>query len=155
MTFTITVNNTGDSSLSNVAVSDPSFPACARTIGALAIGATTSYQCSVTAGSDDFSNVALVHADTPAGTTVDDHSTANVDVIHPSFTVTKGPATQTVVAGTAPTFAITVKNTGDVVLTNIAVSDAQAPGCASQIASLAVNASTTYSCTGPATSTSA
>jgi uncharacterized repeat protein (TIGR01451 family) len=45
VTFTITVSNTGDVDLSNVNVSDPLVPVCDNAIGALAISATVSYNC--------------------------------------------------------------------------------------------------------------
>jgi uncharacterized repeat protein (TIGR01451 family) len=48
--FEITVTNTGDAGLTNVLVTDPLLPGCNRTIGSLAVGASTSYTCSVVVG---------------------------------------------------------------------------------------------------------
>lgn len=50
VTFEIAVTNTGNLDLTNVQVSDPTLPACDRTIGALAAGATVTYNCTTTLG---------------------------------------------------------------------------------------------------------
>ncbi len=48
VTFTIKVTNTGDVDLTNVTVTDPLTPSCAKAIGALGQGASTSYTCTTT-----------------------------------------------------------------------------------------------------------
>src|SRR5204862_870514 len=56
VTFTIKVTNTGDVDLSNVTVTDPLTGSCAKTIGDLAKGASTSYTCTTDALHASFTN---------------------------------------------------------------------------------------------------
>ena len=90
VTFDFTVRNTGDAPLTAVTVDDPSTPGCNRVVGALAVGASESWTCTVTATSD-FVNTASVIADHPAGGTVDDTDSARVEVIGPAVSITKSP----------------------------------------------------------------
>lgn len=60
VTFTIVVTNTGDVPLSNVVVTDPLAPNCAKNIGNLAVGASDSYTCTVPNVTANFTNVATV-----------------------------------------------------------------------------------------------
>jgi uncharacterized repeat protein (TIGR01451 family) len=76
-TFTITVTNTGDVTLTNVTVSDPLSPNCNRTIGTLAPGASTSYTCTRANVTANFTNVAVASG-TAGGTTVTAQDTAPV-----------------------------------------------------------------------------
>ena len=70
-----------------------------------------------------------------------------------AIAVTKSPIEQTIRRGRAAHWTITVTNTGNVTLTNVTVSDTQAPRCARTsatlpaLASMAPNASSSYSCT--------
>jgi uncharacterized repeat protein (TIGR01451 family) len=76
-TFTITVTNTGDVTLTNVTVSDPLSPNCNRTIGTLAPGASSSYTCTRANVTSNFTNVAVASG-TAGGTTVTAQDTAPV-----------------------------------------------------------------------------
>jgi len=58
--FEIVVKNTGNENLVNVVVTDPLEPACNRTIGALAIGASETYTCNSTNVQAAFTNIANV-----------------------------------------------------------------------------------------------
>src|SRR6185295_14397106 len=60
--------------------------------------------------------------------------------------ITKNPKSQAIDSGGTATFTITVTNTGTTTLTNVAVTDAQAAGCAKAIGTLAAGQSSTYSC---------
>src|SRR5205085_2991991 len=51
-------------------------------------------------------------------------------VDNPSISITKNPKSQAIDSGGTANFTITVTNTGSTTLTNVAVTDAQAPGCA-------------------------
>jgi len=62
-TFAIVVTNTGNEDLVNVVVTDPLEPACNKTIGALAIGASDTYTCNSTNVRAAFTNVANVTGD--------------------------------------------------------------------------------------------
>jgi uncharacterized repeat protein (TIGR01451 family) len=77
---------------------------------------------------------------------------ALVDAITPGLAIDKSPDSQAVVTGGTASFTIGVTNTGDVGLTNVVVSDPQAPDCDRTFASLPFGASETYSCTAPVTS---
>jgi len=71
----------------------------------------------------------------------------NPFVIAPSIRIEKSPDSQTIVTGTAATFTIKVTNTGDVDLTNVFVTDVNAPGCDKTIGVLAAGVPFTYVCT--------
>ena len=60
VTFTITVTNNGDQDLVDLTVTDVLTPACDTTIAALAVGESTSYDCTATGVTDDFTNIAAV-----------------------------------------------------------------------------------------------
>ncbi|MEZ4605644.1 MAG: SdrD B-like domain-containing protein [Deinococcales bacterium] len=82
VTFTITVTNTGDVSLTNVAVADGLVPDCARTIGALAIGETVSYDCTVNNVTTGFTNIATVDGEYN-GQNVSDTDNSTIEVNEP------------------------------------------------------------------------
>ncbi|MFW2381176.1 MAG: DUF7507 domain-containing protein, partial [Acidimicrobiales bacterium] len=146
-TFTITVTNNGDQDLADLTVSDPQAPSCDTTIAALAIGESTNYTCTLDNVTADFTNIASVDGTDALGNPVSDSDDAAVDVIDPAIDIQKTPDAQSVVLGGTATFDITVTNTGDVDLSGVAVSDPAAPGCDANLGSLAVGASSTYSCT--------
>ena len=103
----------------------------------LAVGASETYSCTLAGVTADFTNTASVEATGPTGSTVTDSDTADVDVIGPAITISKTPDTQQAAAGDTVTFGITVTNTGDVALSNVAVSDALASDCDTTIGTLA------------------
>ena len=76
-TFTITVLNTGDVTLTDVTVTDARSPNCDRTIGTLAPGQSVSYKCTKPNVTASFDNVAIAtgHA---GSTTVTAQDTAHV-----------------------------------------------------------------------------
>jgi uncharacterized repeat protein (TIGR01451 family) len=77
--FSITVTNTGNVTLSNVVVTDPLAPLCNRTIGTMAPGATTTYTCLSGPVTTGFVNVATATGTpTPGGGTVTDNDDAVV-----------------------------------------------------------------------------
>jgi uncharacterized repeat protein (TIGR01451 family) len=155
--FTIAVTNDGDSTLSNVVVTDALAPGCARTsadipaLASMAAGATVTYTCSLANVVASFTNVAVATGKPPVGPDVTAQDTADVTAVapatHPAITVVKNPKSQTVTVGNKATFTITVTNTGDVALTNVTVTDAQSPNCNRTIGTLAPGASTSYTCT--------
>jgi len=59
-TFQIVVTNTGETDLTDVTVTDELAPSCDRTIGDLAMGASTTYTCDVPDVKASFTNVADV-----------------------------------------------------------------------------------------------
>jgi uncharacterized repeat protein (TIGR01451 family) len=147
VTFTIRVTNTGDVALNPVAVSDPNAPNCNRAnVGPLTPGQGTSYTCSLTNVPADFTNVATATGTPPVGPPVTDDDDAVVDVIGPNIAIAKTPDLQTVIPGSTVTFTIRVTNTGNVTLTNVIVTDPQAPNCDRTFASMAPGAVQSYTC---------
>ena len=139
VTYTIRVTNTGDVALNTVAVADAIAPDCAKTIGGLAVGAFNEYTCTATI-TQDTTNTATVTSKDPQGTAVAPKwASATVDVIAPGLSITKSVDKPVVLSGTDVTWTVTVKNTGDVALTDVIVSDPNAPTCGTTIASLAAN----------------
>src|SRR5262249_42188157 len=131
--FTLVVTNTGDVLLSSVAVADAQAPGCAKTIGELAPGASSTVTCSLAGATSSFTNTATATGHPPVGPDVAAKDSADVTVIHPSISIAKDPDSQSINSGGTATFTILVKNTGDSALSNVTVTDAQAPGCAKTI----------------------
>jgi uncharacterized repeat protein (TIGR01451 family) len=80
VTFSITVTNSGDTSLSGIAVTDTDVSDCNRTIGTLTAGQSNSYTCSQTNITTDFFNSATVTSSGPLGSSPWATSTAAVTV---------------------------------------------------------------------------
>jgi uncharacterized repeat protein (TIGR01451 family) len=168
-TFTITVTNTGDVTLSDVTVTDPLSPDCDRSLGALDAGKSTSYTCSkpnVTAG---FTNVATATGKPPTGASVKATDHADVTVApfvppdEPKIGIVKGPkhqvltttltttktetgTTDTTVTYDTARFTIKVTNQGNDPLHSVKVTDPLSPGCDKNLGTLAVGASKSYGC---------
>jgi uncharacterized repeat protein (TIGR01451 family) len=155
--FTIAVTNDGNSTLTNVVVTDALAPGCARTsadipgLASMAPGATITYTCTLAKVTASFTNIAIATGTPPLGPPVSAEDTAAVTAVapatHPAITIVKNPKSQTVTRGGTATFTITVTNTGDVALTNVTVSDPLSPNCNRTIGTLAPGASTSYTCT--------
>ena len=157
-TFTITVSNSGQVTLSNVRVTDAQAPGCARTqvdvagLATMAPGASVSYTCTLANVQATFTNVAIATGTPPTGgdVTDDDDAQVTVRIPHPAITIVKNPKSQTISSGGTATFQITVTNTGDVELTNVTVTDASTPDCNRSLGTLAPGQSApTYTCTRP------
>ncbi|MEX0873317.1 MAG: choice-of-anchor Q domain-containing protein [Actinomycetota bacterium] len=154
--FTITVTNTGDTALDDVTVEDATVPACDAEIGTLAAADgeasdddVNTYMCTAEDLESDIVNTAGVSGTEPVtGTEVTASSgQATVNVLHPSVSITKSPETQEVISGGDAEFTITVTNTGDAALDNVAVTDATVPDCDRIIDELAASGNTAYTCT--------
>jgi len=139
VTYTFTVKNTGNVSLSNVVVTDPALGTVTCAATTLAVGATTTCAASadrVTQVADilhgSLDNTATVTAD-PAGGLPQVSGTDSVSVPAadpaPDMTFVKSAsvadtnASGTVDVGDVISYAFTVKNTGNVTLANVSVDD--------------------------------
>ncbi|WP_025146750.1 T9SS C-terminal target domain-containing protein, partial [Pedobacter jeongneungensis] len=164
LNYNLIVTNTGNVTLTNIVVTDANATVSGSPIATLAPGTSvtvtathTLTQADVNAGSvtnqanatakDPSGNNVTKVSDNPATTTPND-ATITPLAPSPSFTFTK------VVTGTVPTTAggvlnynLIVTNTGNVTLTNIVVTDANATVSGSPIATLAPGASVTVTAT--------
>ena len=149
VTFTIKVTNSGDTPLTNVAVTDAKAPGCASTLGSLAVGASSTYTCTMVVSGQTV-NTAMGTGTDPLGNPVTGDGTAQVDVTDPAITIAKSVSPTTVRSGDTVTYTITVTNTGTANLTGVAVTDQAVPACDKAIGALAASAVTTYTCTAVA-----
>ncbi|SDY09430.1 conserved repeat domain-containing protein [Amycolatopsis xylanica] len=136
VTFTLTVTNTGDVPLKSVSIVDDKTPACAFTIEVLAPGASQSHQCT-TNPQAGITNTATATGTDPTNRPVTSTSTATVTVIGPGISITKTADPKPLLTGQQATFTLIVKNTGDVPLTDVTVTDPLAPACATTLGTLA------------------
>lgn len=77
-TWTITVTNQSNVTLTDVAVTDPVSPSCSRVIGAMAPSAVVTYTCAQGPVANVVTNTATVTATDPASRLLTDSSTATV-----------------------------------------------------------------------------
>jgi uncharacterized repeat protein (TIGR01451 family) len=147
VTFTIALTNTGNVTLSSVLITDTLAPNCNRNFGTLTSGQAQTYTCTRANVTADFTNTAQTSGVyTVTSTTVTDTDTAVVDVINPAIAIAKSPDTQSILTNGTANFTIAITNTGDVALANVSVSDALAPNCNRNFASLNAGQSQSYAC---------
>ncbi len=148
--YHLTVENTGDVTLTGVTVIDPKTPDCAGPVADLAPTEQVTVDCSyTTVDPDDVgtrTNKAVVTTDQGA-LAISNEVTTTVEAPLEELTVTKSADEAAVIAGDDIHFHVEVANTGNQDLTGVAVTDAVAPDCDSAIGSLAADASTTVDCT--------
>jgi uncharacterized repeat protein (TIGR01451 family) len=147
ITFTSTVTNAGDVPLTDVAVGDDVTPSCAKALGTLASKEQRTYTCTATAPRDDVVNTVTATGNDPARRVVKATAVVDVDVIHPSVSITKDVTPTVVRQGDTVTFSITVTNTGDVPLTGVAVTDDRTPACAKSLQMILAQDRRIYTCT--------
>jgi len=140
VTYSFAVTNSGDTTLTNVVVTDDKLGAIG-TIPTLAAGATVTLtkDFTIPAGSTGVDNIATACGSDPLSAKVCDTDTHHLTHIHPAIAVAKtGPA------AAAPsdviTYTFNVTNVGDVDLTNVVVTDDKL-GDIGSLASLAVGES--------------
>ncbi len=119
--FTITVTNDGEVALSDVAVSDPRSPGCDRTIGALAVGAATTYTCTTIVDAD-LVNIATVTATDPAQHALTGTDDAAVDAL-PLVAITKQASVPALDGGGSVVYTYTVTTPGAEALSAVTVTD--------------------------------
>ena len=130
--FTLTVNNTGNSPLSNVVVTDDTCTTAVtldsgdiNTDNILDVTETWVYTCSVENAVVDFTNTATVEGEAVDASIVNATDSVTVDVLQaPDIDIFKTPATQLVASGGTASYTIYVQNTGDVPLNTVTVTDA-------------------------------
>ncbi|HEV2069735.1 MAG TPA: hypothetical protein VGR26_08080, partial [Acidimicrobiales bacterium] len=141
--WTIKVTNTGGITLTDLAVTDAKASDCAKPslAASLAPGQSVTYTCTSRDVTEGFTNLARV----TTAQDVSDEDTAAVAVRTPDISITKEKDQEVAYGGTA-TWTITVKNTGEIPLTNVVVSDEKAPDCDKAIGNMAVGAVVEYEC---------
>lgn len=147
-TFVITIENTGDTTLYEVEVSDPDAPNCDDdSIGTLAPEQEVEYECDISGLTKSFTNTATVTAVDSLGEEVSDSSTDTVSVKNPDVALTITPPSQTIDAGDAAQFQVKVENTGNRTLKDVEVISNQGSQCAStNIPDIKVNEFEIYNC---------
>ncbi len=151
VTYTIRVTNTGDATITGITVGDALTPSCAQAVGTLAPGAVFEYTCPATI-TQDTTNVATASGTDQLNNPVTAApAQAFVDVIAPGLDITKTVDKAQVTIGQQVTYTITVRNSGDVILTNVVVKDPTVPACDKVIGDLAVGATVTVTCTATVT----
>jgi uncharacterized repeat protein (TIGR01451 family) len=123
ISYTITVENTGDTPLSNVMVSDPLLGF--SWTGSLAVGEVMTFTVpfTVPTPSGDITNTVTASGEDPLGLTVTDTAQCTVDVLHPAIAIDKLADKVTARAGDTITYTIIVTNTGDTPLYGVTVTD--------------------------------
>ncbi len=160
ITYTFTVTNTGNVTIGSIAVSDPktTTPTCA--LGTLDPGERTLCSSTKTVTQADLDagslfNVATVTGADPKGASLGPVPSNKVSVsvdTKPSMSIVKSTGTSTVsVPGAAIDYKFVVKNTGNVTLTGVAVTDPNATAISCPVQTLAPTESIT--CVGTHTVT--
>lgn len=147
--YHLTVENTGDVTLTGVTIIDTKTPDCAGPVVDLAPTEQVTVDCSyTTVDPDDVGirkNKAVVSTDQGALAISNEVSTT-VEAPLEQLTVTKSADEAAVVAGDVIHFHVEVANTGNQDLTGVAVTDPVAPDCDTAIGALVAGASTTVDC---------
>jgi len=164
LTYTFTVTNTGNVTLANVTVTDPSATVTGGPLATLAPGESDSStftathtvtQADINAGS--YANTATGSGNPPAGPPVTDDDTATVPGIQKAAVALVKeavPATYSE-AGEVITYKFTITNTGNVTLYNLTLTDPLIAVTGGPIASLAPGAVDSTTFTGTYTVTEA
>ncbi len=124
-TWTIVVTNIGDETLSNVATTDPIVPDCDRpNLGTLNPGASTTYTCTSNNISAGFTNTVNATGVSPIGVGASATDSATADVRVRSISIVKsGTPVALTAAGQTVNYSFLVRNTGEVPLSNVVVTD--------------------------------
>jgi len=138
ITYHVTVQNTGLTTLAPVVVSDP-LTGLNVTIPSLASGASQSWDVPYTIKSSDpdpLPNTVSAIGTNPFGAPVPDAASWNVDIVHPDIQIVKTVDKPVITSGDPVTYSFAVQNTGDTPLVNVSVNDDKL-GHIGDIASLA------------------
>jgi uncharacterized repeat protein (TIGR01451 family) len=148
----IIVENSGDTVLNNLAVTNSSFAECNRAAGSLPDlepGESTSYSCEVTSTAADVENTATVQA---TATEIEylveaSHTASSASDLNPFLTLTVEPETISIPEGDAISFTLTLTNNGNNALTEVQIGSSQATSCNFALNSLAVAETAVSTCT--------
>ncbi|MGV8848839.1 MAG: beta strand repeat-containing protein [Propionibacteriaceae bacterium] len=150
VTYSFLVTNTGQTSLSGIAISDPKVTGVTCPVTTLAVGGNvtcsatyTLTQADVTAGS--VLNTASVSANPPSGAALTATSSSSVTIpANPKITLAKTAGTASgSTAGSTVLYTFVVTNTGNLPLTGVGVSDPKVGPVTCPVTTLAPGAATT------------
>ncbi|WP_086671091.1 DUF7507 domain-containing protein [Amycolatopsis pretoriensis] len=127
VTWTITASNTGDVPLTGVTVTDDQVTECAKPLGTLPPQGKQTYTCTTRAGATGFTNKPTVTGLDPTARPVTASAEAAFVVQHPAVAITAQLTSGPFREGDAVPLRITVRNTGDVPLTGLRVTDSSTP----------------------------
>lgn len=127
VTWTITATNTGDVPLTGVTIADDQVAGCAKPLGTLQPRTASTYTCTTVAGATGFANKPAVTGTDPTARPVTASAEAAFAVQHPGVAITAEVTDGPFREGDAVPLRITVRNTGDVPLTGLRVTDSQGP----------------------------
>jgi uncharacterized repeat protein (TIGR01451 family) len=147
--FQIIIENTGNVPLKKIEVTDEETGDCTQDIKSLdPDDPPVTYSCYENDVTNAFINVAQVTAEDDFNNDVSAYSNdAVVQVINPSISISKSPDNQKIPRDGSAQFTITVKNTGNVTLKNVTVSDSHTPECGGFFAMLQNGSTSEINCT--------
>jgi uncharacterized repeat protein (TIGR01451 family) len=160
--YTFFVTNTGNVTLSAISVTDPKVTGMSCPVNTLAPGATTTCTATHTVTQADLDAGSVVNTAAVVGTPPNGTPTAPVNSNTKTVSAAQSPSLSIVKSTTSASFtaagqtipyAFTVKNTGNVTLTSVAVSDPKFTSVSCAASTLAPGAST--SCSANYTTTAA
>jgi uncharacterized repeat protein (TIGR01451 family) len=143
--WTYVVTNTGNVDIDTVVVTDDQGVSVSCPKTALVIGEAMQCTASGTSTPGTYSNIGTVTANY-LGLQLTASDGSSYFGSAPSIDVQKTPDTQVVVQGQSASFTLTITNTGNVLLTDVVVTDPLAPTCDRTFATLAVGEVQTFTC---------
>lgn len=150
--YRLTITNTGSTTLTDVEVDDADTPGCAGPIDDLAADEVVTVDCSFTTTQPGpRSNTATVITNETGPVASNSVSTSvSLRPAHEVFTFTMTSPDVGVVGGEDVSFRLTVANTSGVALTDVVVTDANAPDCAGTLEDIPVGSHLVVECSVPA-----
>ena len=160
--YQVVVANTGNETLTNVLVTDPTLGTTLASLASLEVGASVTYTASttVTQAEIDSGNAVPNTAAVTDDQTLSQSSTVSTPVAQsPAVTIVKSVTSvggvsgdpAATYAGEAINYQVVVSNTGNETLTNVAVTDPTLGTTLASLASLAVGATVTYTASSTVT----
>jgi hypothetical protein len=147
----ISVENSGDTFLNNISVSNTVFSDCDREVGTLPdldLGESVTYICDVTNATVNMENTAVASATTTEiEFVVEASNVASPVIINPLLSLTVDPESISVEEGETITFILTLTNNGNSTLTNVQIASPQVTGCNLALGSLGASETAVFNCT--------
>ncbi|VAW36772.1 hypothetical protein MNBD_CHLOROFLEXI01-3067 [hydrothermal vent metagenome] len=147
----ITVENSGDTYLSNVSVKNDVFLDCDREAGTLPdldLGESVTYSCEAANAALEMENSAVATAvTTEIEYVVEATHVVSPTIIEPLISLTVNPVSISLTEGESVTFILTVTNSSNTALTNVQIASLQITGCNLTLGSLDATETAVFNCT--------